>query len=528
MPSLAARRPLLVGAGLLALATAAGASRWAAADGPTTKPTTATTSASASAPATASIPATAPATGPATGPATTVTAPAAPAAPAGPPTVKVQRGDLSFEVKADALFQPVDPFEVKPTFKVYGGPLVVASAVTPNSIIRKDQLLIEFERTQLDWALATTENELAAVKAALAKTEVDQKLAVAAEQTGLRQAEDAVRNGEGTKKWFEEVDGPQLQLSADLQVKQAQAAVDDQSDELDQLKKMYQGEELTTATADIVVRRAVRSLEQGKIILKMQQERRDKAKAFEYPITRQRMLDGLEATRQNLVAVKAAQEQAAVGRTAALQAAKIAVEAATKRAGELKEDAAQFQIKAPADGTVAYGTQADGVWVNGDRKAIKVGEKVLAGQVLMRVYRPGKLRLTLNLPEAQAFWVEQGMPAKVTPTATPQASFEAKTGAVETISKPNVGLAFAVNVDADNVDARLIPGMRASVAVDAGKASDVLLVPLSAVSAGKVQLKRKDGTVVEKAVKLGKADGQQAEVLSGLSEGDEVLAGGKR
>ena len=521
MPSLPARRRLLAGAGLLALAAAAGLPHWTAADA-VTNPTTA--------PAVAA-PATTPATGPAaSAPATvpaTAAAPAAPPAPAGPPTVKVSKGDLSLEVRADALFQPVDPFEVKTTFKVYGGTLAVVSVLPPNGLVRKDQLLIAFDRTQVDWALSTTENEWAVARAALAKIEVDQKLAVLAEQMGLRQAEEAVRNGEGTKKWFEEVDGPQMQLSADLMVKQAQTAVDDQTDELDQLKKMYQGEELTTATADIVVRRAVRSLEQGKIVLKMQQERRDKAKAFEYPITRQRMLDGLETTRQGLVAVKAAQEQAAVLRAAAMQAAKTAVEAATKRLADLKEDAAQFQIKSPSDGVLAYGAQADGVWVNGDPKLVKVGERVAAGQVLMRVYRPGKLRLTANLPEAQAFWVEPGMNARVTPAAMPQAGYEGKTAAVETLSKPNVGLAFAVNVDVDNADAKLVPGMRATVAIDAGKVSDVLLVPLSAVSAGKAQVKRKDGTIAEKAVKLGKTDGQQAEVLSGAERGRRRTGGGQ-
>jgi multidrug resistance efflux pump len=525
MPRLSARRMWVGGSLLVTAATVAGLPLRSSADGPaasSSAPAAPPATQPATAAATSSAPTTtAPTTGPSTSPATA----AAPAtAPAGPPTVKVTRGDLTLEVRADALFQPADAFEVKPTFKVYGGPLVVASVLPPNSLVRKDQLLVAFDRTWVDWALATTENELAVAKAALAKTEVDQKLATAAEQTGLRQAEDAVRNGEGTKKWFEEVDGPQLLLQADLMLKQAQTAVDDQSDELDQLKKMYQGEELTTATADIVVRRAVRSLEQSKIVLKMQQERRDKAKTFEFPITRQRMLDNLEATRQTLVGVKAAQEQAAVQRVAALQAAKTAVEAATKRLADLKEDAAQFQFKAGSEGVLSYGTQADGAWVNGDPKLFKVGERVAAGQVLMRVYRPGKLRLTLNVPEAQAFWVEQGMPARVTPSAMPQAGYEAKTAAVETISKPNVGLAFAVNVDAENVDAALTPGMRATVVIDAGKVSDALLVPLPAVTAGKARVKQKDGSIVERAVKLGKTDGQQAEVKSGLSEGDEVVA----
>ena len=350
--------------------------------------------------------ATVPVSQPATQPAT---------APAGPPTTKVVKGNLSPEVKAEAIFQPVDSYEVKTNFKAYGGALVVVAVTPPNTLVRKDQPILAFDRTWIDWALAAGESEVAVAKASLAKLEVDQKLAVAGEALQLRQAEDGVKIAEGQKKWFEEVDGPQMLLTADLQVKQAQHSVDDQTDELDQLKKMYQGEELTAATADIVVRRAVRALEQGKIMLKMQQERRDKVKGFDYVFTRQRTLDTVEPAKQQLVATKAALEQAAVARTAAMLMAKMTVEQAAKRLADVKEDSAQFQFKSPSDGILVYGTQAEGAWVNGDPKLFKVGEKAPAGQVLMRVFQPGKLRLSINLPEAQAFWVEQGRRSKCRP-----------------------------------------------------------------------------------------------------------------
>ena len=441
----------------------------------------------------------------------------------GPAAVKVTKGDLTLEVRAEGAFQPVDPFEVKPTFKVYAGPLVVASLVQPGAMVRKDQPLISFDRTWIDWQLIGSEHEVNVAKASQAKAETDAKLAVASEQLALRQAEDAVKNVEAGRKWFEEVDGPQMLLMADLNVKQSQNSLDDQTDELDQLRKMYQGEELTAATADIVVRRAIRSAEQAKVLLKVQQERRDKTKGFDYPVRRQMTLDVVEQARTSLASLKAQQEQTAVVRAAGLQAAKVAVEQATKKQADLREDAAQFQIKAPTDGVAAYGNLTEAGWTGGDPKVFKVGEKTAAGQVLMRVYQPGKLRLVLNLPESQAFWVEQGDKARVTPAAMPQTGYEAKTAAVEVLSKGPAGMAFATTIDLDNVDARLIPGMKASVVIEAAKVKDALLLPLPLAAGGKVQVKDKDGAVAEKTVKLGRTDGQQVEILSGLSEGDEVV-----
>lgn len=464
-----------------------------------------------SAPETNPAPQTQPVTKPATGPTT------------GPATVKVSKGNLKLEVRAEGAFQPVEPFEVKPTFKAYAGQLVIASLVQPGAMVRKDQPLISFDRTWIDWQLVGAEHEVNVAKASQAKVEVDAKLAAQSEQLALRQAEDAVKNVEAGRKWFDDVDGPQMLLMADLNVKQSQNSLDDQTDELDQLRKMYQGEELTAATADIVVRRAIRSADQAKVILKMQQERRDKTKGFEYPVRRQQAMDVIEQARTSLASLKAQQEQAAVVRAAGLQAAKVGVEQATKKQVDLREDAAQFQVKAPADGVAAYGNLVDGNWTGGDPKAFKVGEKASAGQVLMRVYQPGRLRLVLNLPESQAFWVGQGDAARVTPAATPQTTHEAKASAVEVLAKGPQGMAFATTLDLDDVDARLIPGMKATVVIAAAEVKDALLLPLPLAAGGKVRVKDEDGTVADKAVKLGRTDGQQVEILSGLSEGDEVV-----
>ena len=507
-------RQTLAAAGVLSLAALAGLPRLAPADSEN-KATATTTAAAAAETKPAETKPSADAKAADTKPASKPTT--------GPATVKVTKGDLTLEARAEGTFQPVDPFEVKPTFKAYAGPLVIASVVPPGAMVRKDQPLISFDRTWIDWQLTGAEHEVKVATAGQTKAETDAKLAVASEQLAMRQAEDAVKNVEAGRKWFEDVDGPQMLLMADLTVKQAQNSLDDQTDELDQLRKMYQGEELTAATADIVVRRAIRSAEQAKVLLKMQQERRDKSKSFEYPVRRQQSIDVVEQAKTALASLKAQQEQTAVVRAASLQAAKISVEQSTKKLTDLKEDAAQFQIKAPADGVAAYGNLTDAGWTGGDPKAFKVGEKAAAGQVLMRVYQPGKLRLVLNLPESQAFWVEQGDKARVTPAATPQTSYEARTAAVEVLAKGQQGMAFATTIDLDNVDARLIPGMKATVVIEAAKVKDALLLPLPVAAGGKVQVKDKDGEVTEKTVKLGRTDGQQVEILSGLSEGDEVV-----
>ena len=224
------RRRLMVGAGVLSMAALAALPRLTAGEAPTQ-------------PAAASKPA-APAT-----------------SPAGVATYTVKRGDLNLEIRAEAVFDAVDPYEAKVDFKVYGWPLVITAVAPPGSPVIKDQTLIAFDRRPIEWALTAAENELAVAKANLAKGQADAEVAAKSDPMALRQAEEGLKNAEAAKKWYDEVDGPQMLAMADLQVKQNQFGVEDRTDELEQLKKMYGAEELTAATADIVMRRSVRALE---------------------------------------------------------------------------------------------------------------------------------------------------------------------------------------------------------------------------------------------------------------------------
>jgi multidrug efflux pump subunit AcrA (membrane-fusion protein) len=154
----------------------------------------------------------------------------------------------------------------------------------------------------------------------------------------------------------------------------------------------------------------------------------------------------------------------------------------------------------------------------------------MAGSVVMRVVTPGKMKLEIPLSEAQAFWVQPGLKAKVTPAAFPQTSYEGTCGTVlAAMAKGGApGVGFTLPIALPDVDPRLLPGMKVSVKIEAGKVEEALLVPLSAVSAGSVQVKGKDGKGEARAVVLGRSDGTSVEVKEGLREGDEVMLGGKK
>lgn len=441
----------------------------------------------------------------------------------------VKKGDLNLDIQTEGILQPAEAFELRLKLKAYGSPLTIVSIAAPWTSVKKGDLLLECESTEFKWAMEGAENALASARANLKKAEADAELSVKGEALALRMQEEATKNAEASVRWFETMEGPHMLLQADLAVKSQKDSIEDQESELNQLRKMYKSEELTNATADIVIKRAVRSLERSRIALKMTQERTEKTKTTDYPIAKQRVSDALEQARNALASLKVAQEASAVARRASLSAARIAVEQAEQKLNDLRNDAGFLLVKSPVDGVVVYGQMANGVWQGADPKAMKPGDKLSPGQTVMRVYTPGKMQMDIGLSEMQAFWIAPSLKVRVTPAAFPLTSYEGVCGPVVAMPKGNPGVfGYQITTTLANVDPRIVPGMKATARIEAARLKDVLLVPVSSVSDSKVSVKVKDGGFETRSVVLGKSDGQQVEITSGLSDGDEILLQAKK
>lgn len=449
-----------------------------------------------------------------------------PATQPSPPTHLVKPGKLSFTVAGEGVFVADEPFELRLKFNRHAGELKIASVAANRAAVKKGDTLLELDTFAISNEVASAENELTAAKANFTKAEADAELGANADLLAMRIGEQETKNAEAAVRWWEKVDGPHMLDQTRLQVKLAKANVEDQDDELDQLRKMYKSEDLTTATADIVVKRAVRQLDVAKLGSKLSEERAEKTEAHAYPIARQAVVDALEQSRQKLAMLKAMQAQAMVLRQTALQTSRIALVQAEKKLADLKNDEKLFAIKAPADGVVMYGYASGGTWVGADPKTVKVGEKLASGQTVLTLFSPGDLKVELTLLEAQTAWVKDGAKAEVKPVAFPEQIYEGK--AAEPAVKPGAtGLGFYTSISLAGVDARVVPGMKATVRISGVDVDHILLVPIGAVANGKAWI-RKEGQELERDVVTGRTDGKMIEIVKGLEDSDEILREAKK
>lgn len=439
-------------------------------------------------------------------------------------TQSVHRGTLTVAVDGTGYLEPVDPLEVRIRPKVYGGELTIAHVVPNGSAVKKGDVILEIDPTHARKQLDAIENENEIAHAGQTKVEADAKIAEQTDALNLRMQTDATRQATDEVKWFETVDGPQELEIADLMVKNSKANMDDQQDELNELKKMYKGDDLSTDTADIVVKRAVRSLEMAKASYQMQVDRSRKTKTYVYPAMRERVNDAAKQADQQLESLKIAQAQAKVVREASLKATRAATEASDEKLADMKADLEKLTVRAPGDGIVCYGQFNGGAFQGADGRSLRVGEKIAAQQVVMTCYTPGKLRVHLDLPETKFFLVREGLRATLTPDAMPDlktdGTFEASPAVpVATQQGVNYGTTLAMA----SVDSRLVPGMRVKVHADAADAENALLVPNTAIADGCVWVKTRDGSKEKRQVTVGRSDGKHTEIKQGLTEGDQVF-----
>lgn len=190
--------------------------------------------------------------------------------------------------------------------------------------------------------------------------------------------------------------------------------------------------------------------------------------------------------------------------------------AASAEARRLRELVSDTRILAPFDGVVVARRR--------DR-----GTSVSAGDVVLEVARVDKLRIRLEVPEAQAGFVRAGAPVTATLPTLGGRRIDA------TISRFAPALdartrMLPVEIDVPNMDGALVGGVRADVRLADQAREGVLVVPSEALlHEGNETVVYVTGSDVarRRVVRPGYDNGIQVEVQEGITEGDVVLLGGR-
>lgn len=187
-----------------------------------------------------------------------------------------------------------------------------------------------------------------------------------------------------------------------------------------------------------------------------------------------------------------------------------------RRSDEIGAAQARFILTAPVDGVVA-------------ELGVREGVAVTPGTTLFRIAGLGKVWAVAEIPETQAARLVRGQKVKATLHADASQTFDGELSEI----LPEVSATtrtVKARIEVDNRQGRLTPGMLLRLAI-AGPTTGRLVVASEAVirtgQRAVVIVRRADGAFEPRNVTLGIESGDDVEIVSGLAEGEQVVASGQ-
>ena len=175
-------------------------------------------------------------------------------------------------------------------------------------------------------------------------------------------------------------------------------------------------------------------------------------------------------------------------------------------------------IRAPFDGQLGL-------------RNISVGSLVTPTTEITTIQDIARLKLDFTVPERQLPAIDGGMAIEAVSQAYPERVFTGEVMIVEARVDPQTR-AFSVRARLDNPDGQLKPGMLLRVRIlsnprEALTIPEAALVPLAGDQSVFVVKKTEDGHVVQsREVQIGHRYPGKVEILSGLSQGEQVVTRG--
>ena len=182
-----------------------------------------------------------------------------------------------------------------------------------------------------------------------------------------------------------------------------------------------------------------------------------------------------------------------------------------------------YTITSPIDGTIID-------------KTYKQGDNLESGKQLCTIFDLSYLTFTMNVDELDISLMEVGQTVEITADALEGQTFEGVITKVSINGTTSGGVtSYPVTVQIDETDG-LLPGMNVDATVIISQSLDVVAVPVEAVSRGNRVLVKTDGADAAQEgnaegipagyayveVTLGDSDDDYIEIVSGLSEGDQI------
>lgn len=455
--------------------------------------------------------------------------------------------DVGDEVEPGQLIAKIDPADSEMAFKQASADLSAADAKLSQS---KESLRLQSEQSTSQ--IRQAEEALRAARVRLSQAESQAKAQPALTSSSIRQAEANHKSAQEALRQLKQSSGPRGIMEAKSAYDSAKASLEKARKNLDRQKGLYDKGFISASqldSAELEYRTAAAQAESAKERFDTSDQDYDaqlrgaearleqasaaldnaKANAVQDTIQRQAVLSAQAAVRQSEAELASAKSNA---RQIQMKEADIrsAQSQVVRSEAEVENASTQLDytiITAPRKGVILKKYVEEGTIITSGRSSFAGSGE---GTSLVQLGDLSRMYVDASVDETDIARVVVGQQVEITLDAYPDEKFEGTVTRIDpqTVVEQNV-TTVPVTVEILNPDARLKPGMNATCDFLVDHRKNVLRLPSRLVrdlgDKGFAVTVVEGDKEVEKRIRVGIMGDENTEIISGLKEGDQIVAG---
>lgn len=444
---------------------------------------------------------------------------------AGELTLEMKPFSVTHSIPAFAL--PVESAPIALDAEVWSA-FTILSIAEHGSPVKKDAALLVFDAKDIDRKLDDTRRAIATETLALAQAELD---LATLEKTVPEQLARLKRNAEQAAEelaYFTETGRKAAEETAAQSLKRNEQLLASKKEELKQLLKMYEADDITEDTEEIILEQQKYSVEYAEFALRMEMLDHKRTLSVSLPREATALTEKRDDTA--LLLDKGAKELPRSIELKKLEVSGLKTSLARNKEAlaDLEKDRGLFEIKAPADGTFYHGSIEDGKWITGE--LIKVLQPAGSAPVkkAFATFIPATAGMALHASLDQATAAALAAGATGTATLAGRGDVTIPVSLQSLGTAPNPDQTYSATFSAEwPEDATAEAGQALEIRMVSYSTESALVIPSKAIGYGPkgwaVELKLADGKTEKRPVTRGKASAEETEITAGLEVGQVVI-----
>lgn len=243
--------------------------------------------------------------------------------------------------------------------EAYSGSWLVLEVAAQGTSVAEGDVVARLDPRAIDEELHRSELELASSDLAHQGLVERNRIETEAAQASLARARAALERARRGLAGWQQQELAFQRRSEELSRRYEDANVEDQTDELDQLEKMYSGDELVDATEDIVLKRARRGLSITQTQNQLARDRSKYRQELQVALEIEQRDDDVRAQAEAVERLERQQALDARARADAELRSADALALQSDKLARLRRDRALFELRAPRAGLLLHGAPRD-------------------------------------------------------------------------------------------------------------------------------------------------------------------------